>query len=268
MAGVVSPSMWVFVLRDEAHDRTELVHPQRGAGQGAALRRVRPRGDRPAALDVRRCSARRWRRRCARTGRSTSRRSIGQMVQMGDEGHNRNRAGTLMLLRDLLPDARRAGGLPAAEVARVARFIGGNDHFFLNLVMPAGKLQTAAAAGIPGVHRGHRDGPQRHRLRHPGLRHRRRAGSPARPPCRTASSSARTGRTTPTPTSATRRSPRPSGSAASRWPAPRRSSGSSAARCPTRCARPGEMYEITLAREPGLRAAGARLPRRRRPGST
>ena len=28
---------------------------------------------------------------------------IGQMVQMGDEGHNRNRAGTLMLLRDLLP---------------------------------------------------------------------------------------------------------------------------------------------------------------------
>jgi len=33
----------------------------------------------------------------------------------------------------------------------VARFIGGNDHFFLNLAMPAAKLQTRAAAGIPGA---------------------------------------------------------------------------------------------------------------------
>ena len=32
----------------------------------------------------------------------------------------------------------------------MARFVGGNDHFFLNLVMPAAKLQTLAAAGIPG----------------------------------------------------------------------------------------------------------------------
>src|SRR5262249_3701661 len=74
---------------------------------------------------------------------------IGQMVQMGDAGHNRHRARTPMLLRDLFPHLVEAG-FPAAEVARVARFVGGNDHFFLNLVMPAGKLQTAAAAGLPG----------------------------------------------------------------------------------------------------------------------
>jgi hypothetical protein len=72
------------------------------------------------------------------------------MVHMGDEGHNRNRAGTLMLLRDLLPDVIESPDLSSADVAAVARFIGGNDHFFLNLVMPACKLQTAAAAGIPG----------------------------------------------------------------------------------------------------------------------
>jgi len=30
------------------------------------------------------------------------------------------------------------------------RFLSGNDHFFLNLGMPACKLQTAAAADIPG----------------------------------------------------------------------------------------------------------------------
>src|SRR5205814_1983561 len=63
---------------------------------------------------------------------------VGQMLTMGDEGHNRNRAGTLMLLRDLLPDLVESG-LPSPDVARVARFIGGNDHFFLNLVMPAAK---------------------------------------------------------------------------------------------------------------------------------
>ena len=35
-------------------------------------------------------------------------------------------------------------------MAEVARFVAGNDHFFLNLVMPAGKLMGDAAAGIPG----------------------------------------------------------------------------------------------------------------------
>ena len=48
---------------------------------------------------------------------------IAQMVQMGDEGHNRNRAGTLMLLRELLPaliDAARA----ERDVAEAVRFVG------------------------------------------------------------------------------------------------------------------------------------------------
>jgi hypothetical protein len=71
------------------------------------------------------------------------------MVQMGDEGHNRNRAGTLMLLRDLLPDLIDSGA-PSSQVADAVRFVSGNDHFFLNLGMPAAKLQTMAAAGIGG----------------------------------------------------------------------------------------------------------------------
>jgi hypothetical protein len=74
---------------------------------------------------------------------------ISQMVQMGDEGHNRNRAGTLMFLRELLP-AMIDSGFPTSDVAEAVRFVSGNDHFFLNLVMPACKLMTAAAAGIPG----------------------------------------------------------------------------------------------------------------------
>lgn len=148
MAGVVSPSMWVFVLRDEAHDRTSWCTLNEGLGAvlrygayGAeVLDRLRWMG---AVLGPALRTAIRAR------GPLDVKAIIGQMVQMGDEGHNRNRAGTLMLLRDLLPSIVDSG-LPASDVAAVARFIGGNDHFFLNLVMPAGKLATAAAAGIPG----------------------------------------------------------------------------------------------------------------------
>ena len=74
---------------------------------------------------------------------------LGQMLQMGDEAHNRNRAGTLMLLRDLGP-ALVSSGADAADVAEVLRFVGGNDHFFLNLAMPACKLALDAARDVPG----------------------------------------------------------------------------------------------------------------------
>ena len=45
-----------------------------------------------------------------------------------------------MLLRDLLPDLVDSGA-PAPRWPTVARFVGGNDHFFLNLGMPACKLR-------------------------------------------------------------------------------------------------------------------------------
>jgi hypothetical protein len=74
---------------------------------------------------------------------------IAQAVQMGDEGHNRNRAGTSLLLRALLP-ALLTVEEPTAEVEAAARFISGNDHFFLNLVMAAGKATADAGTGIDG----------------------------------------------------------------------------------------------------------------------
>jgi hypothetical protein len=70
-----------------------------------------------------------------------------QALQMGDEGHNRNRAGTSLLLRELLPALIELDE-PAADTAAVARFIAGNDHFFLNLTMPASKAMADAAIGI------------------------------------------------------------------------------------------------------------------------
>ena len=54
-----------------------------------------------------------------------------------------------MLLRDLSP-AMVTSGMDLAGIAEALRFIGGNDHFFLNVAMPACKLALDAARGIDG----------------------------------------------------------------------------------------------------------------------
>jgi hypothetical protein len=148
MAGVVSPSMWMFELRDEVHGTTSWCSLNEGLGKvlrygaygGEVIERLRWMN---AVLGP-------LLQQAVRAGGPVDVKAIiSQMIQMGDEGHNRNRAGTLMFLRDLLP-AMIESGRPSGEVARAVRFVSGNDHFFLNLVMPACKLQTAAAAGIDG----------------------------------------------------------------------------------------------------------------------
>jgi hypothetical protein len=148
MAGVISPSMWLFELADEATGARSFCSLNEGLGKvlryGAyspeVITRLRWMADvlGPAlAIAVK------------AAGPIDITAIIGQMVQMGDEGHNRNRAGTLMFLREILPSLI-GSGLPPGDIAEVARFVAGNDHFFLNLVMPTGKLMGDAAAGIPG----------------------------------------------------------------------------------------------------------------------
>ena len=72
---------------------------------------------------------------------------MAQALQMGDEGHNRNRAGTSLLFRELAP-AMVELARPDEEIARVLSFIHGNDHFFLNLTMPMAKCMLRAAEGV------------------------------------------------------------------------------------------------------------------------
>ncbi|NYD55919.1 hypothetical protein BKA08_000157 [Nocardioides marinisabuli] len=155
MAGVVAPSMWMFVLEDPVTGRR--THCTLNEGLGKVLRygayspevltRLRWMGDVLGPLLQGAV-------RAVRDGQGPVDVSgvLTQMLQMGDEAHNRNRAGTLMLLRDLAP-ALVAGterGSSAADVAEVLRFVGGNDHFFLNLAMPACKLALDAARGTEG----------------------------------------------------------------------------------------------------------------------
>jgi Protein of unknown function (DUF1116) len=78
---------------------------------------------------------------------------VASMVAMGDEGHNRNRAGTSLLVRALAPDLVRTvddGERSAGEVADVLAFVDSNDHFLLNVVMASAKLVADAGAGVPG----------------------------------------------------------------------------------------------------------------------
>ena len=148
MAGVVTPSMWMFVLEDAASGRRTYCSLNEGLGKvlryGAygpeVLTRLRWMGDVLGPLLQKAVRA---------TGPVDVTGILTQMLQMGDEAHNRNRAGTLMLLRDLSP-AMVTSGVDTADVAESLRFIGGNDHFFLNLAMPACKLALDAARGIAG----------------------------------------------------------------------------------------------------------------------
>jgi Protein of unknown function (DUF1116) len=148
MAGIVSASMWMMELHDEVHDNTAWCSLNEGLGRVARYGAYGP--------DV--IERLRWMSavlgpllaQAVRTyGPIDVKGIVAAMVQMGDEGHNRNRAGTLMLLRDLMP-AMIEAGVPTPDLVDSVRFISGNDHFFLNLVMPAAKLQTLAGAGVPG----------------------------------------------------------------------------------------------------------------------
>ncbi|MET0523210.1 MAG: DUF1116 domain-containing protein [Nocardioides sp.] len=148
MAGVVTPSMWLFVLEDPKTGHRTYCSLNEGLGKvlryGAyspeVLTRLRWMGDVLGPL---------LQKAVRDTGPVDVTGILTQMLQMGDEAHNRTRAGTLMLLRDLSP-AMVTSGMDAPHVAEALRFIGGNDHFFLNLAMPACKLALDAARDVEG----------------------------------------------------------------------------------------------------------------------
>jgi hypothetical protein len=147
MAGVVSASMPMVVVENPVHGNRAFCTFNEGLGKvlryGANDDEVLARlaWIRDVLADV-------FARALARLGGPIDLRAItAQALQMGDEGHNRNRAGTSLLLRTLLPALIELEG-PAADTAAVARFIAGNDHFYLNLAMPASKVCADAAAGI------------------------------------------------------------------------------------------------------------------------
>lgn len=74
---------------------------------------------------------------------------VAQALQMGDEGHNRQRAGTSLMIRELAPYLVMLDE-PKDKLQKILKFMHENDHFFLNLTMPTAKCTVDAAVGIEG----------------------------------------------------------------------------------------------------------------------
>ena len=152
MAGIVSPSMPVFVLENRTAGNTSYVTMNEGLGKvlrmGAfapeVIERLRwmekvlyPVLDAGIRLSVER-------------GQELDvKNMIAQALHMGDELHNRNKAGTSLFLRAIAPFLVETCR-NSADLAEVIRFIDKNDHFFLNLAMAAAKASTEAAHGVEG----------------------------------------------------------------------------------------------------------------------
>ena len=149
MAGLITPSMPVSIIEDQAGEgKGYRTYCTLNEGLGKVLRygaysqevldRLRYMAYELAPLLARTLAAR---------GPIDLKLIMAQALQMGDEGHNRNRAGTSLIFRELAPPMVGLGS--SEEVKRALTFIHQNDHFFLNLSMPMAKCMLLAAQGTP-----------------------------------------------------------------------------------------------------------------------
>jgi hypothetical protein len=148
MAGVMTASMPVWIVENQAFGNRAYCTLNEGLGKvlryGAysdeVLERLRWMGAELAPILAEAIKLR---------GPIDMKSVIAQILQMGDEGHNRNRAGTSIIIRELAPHLVMLD-YPREKLAKVLAFLNANDHFFLNLTMPSAKCTVDAAAGIEG----------------------------------------------------------------------------------------------------------------------
>jgi len=151
MAGLISPNMPVFIVKNTAYDNDAYATMNEGLGQvlrmGAFSEKVvqHLRWMKDTLYPILRRGIDTLRER----DRPVNLKSImAQALHMGDEMHNRNKAGTSLFIRQLAPVLMETAE-NAAKTADVMRFIDSNDHFFLNLAMAAAKASLDACEGIP-----------------------------------------------------------------------------------------------------------------------
>ncbi len=146
MAGIVSPSMPVFIVRNEEFGNEAYCTMNEGLGKVLRYGAYGP--------DV--VKKLKWmadvlypvlQKAVAKLGAIDLKNIMAQALHMGDEVHNRNRAATSLLYRLLAPAVVRTCG-DTSIAAEVLECIHGNDHFFLNLSMPACKATLDAARNV------------------------------------------------------------------------------------------------------------------------
>ena len=118
--GIISPSMPVWVVENADRRQPRVLQLQRGARQGAALRRQRPRGHRAPAAGWATELAPALRAAVAALGGLELKPLMAQALHMGDEVHNRNAAATALLFKRLAAGAARSrrAARPARRGAR------------------------------------------------------------------------------------------------------------------------------------------------------
>jgi hypothetical protein len=148
MAGIVSPSMPVFIVENETFGN--VTYGTQNEGLGRVLRYGAYGDDVQERLKwMERTLYPALKRALATTGPIDLRSIIAQALHMGDEVHNRNRAATSLFIRQVAP-ALLDQRITKAVAGEVLRFIDGNDHFFLNLSMAAIKAMLVPAEDING----------------------------------------------------------------------------------------------------------------------
>ncbi len=147
MAGVVSPSMPVFILKNEEFGNYAYCTMNEGLGKV-----LRYGAYQPEVIEKLKWMEKvlypTLKKAMKILGKIDLKNMIAQALHMGDELHNRNRAGTSLFYRTIAPAIVKTGEDPDT-IAKVLDFINGNDHFFLNLSMPASKVTLDAARNIP-----------------------------------------------------------------------------------------------------------------------
>jgi hypothetical protein len=147
MAGIITPSMAVWVVRNEAFGRQ--AYATLNMGQGKVLRM--------GAYDASVLERLAWMNgRLAplvdaalrRAGGLDVKRTLAEALGMGDEAHNRCKAATSLFVRALAPHVAAAR---EGDVERALTFMGHADSFFLNIAMAACKATLDAAHGIAGA---------------------------------------------------------------------------------------------------------------------
>jgi len=146
MAGIVSPSMPVFILINKEYKNKAYCTLNEGLGKvlryGAYSKEVIEKlkwmeTELAPALKI----------AIEESCEIDLKNIIAQALHMGDELHNRNKAGTSLFLRTIAPYLVRKVS-DSGIVERVLKFIDSNDHFFLNLSMPTCKASLDAASNI------------------------------------------------------------------------------------------------------------------------
>lgn len=148
MAGVTSASMEVYVVENSTHGNRSFSNLNEGYGKvlryGAYSEEVLAKLHwmNEALAPVLRAAL-------AESEGIDLRALLAEALHMGDEGHNRNKAASLLYLKLLSPLIAKVSKDPAAA-AEVLRFLGDNALSVLNPVMAACKAMADAAHGVEG----------------------------------------------------------------------------------------------------------------------